>query len=155
MSNNNNEQNPIFNLDKIYVKDLSLEVPNAPQIFLNKAEPNINFQIDVQTVEVDENIYEINLAGKVVANVDDKTLFLIEVVQAGIFHMQNIPADQLILLQNIECPNILYPYLREKISSLTISAGFLSPVVLPPLNFAQRYQQQQAEAMNPISDSIN
>lgn len=151
------EQNiqPVFSLDKIYIKDLSLEVPNAPQIFLNREQPNIELNISFNTVQVEEGVYQTVLHAVVNAKIGEQQMFLIELDQAGIFQLRNIPAEQMDLIQNIECPNMLFPYLREAVTDVTTRAGFL-PVILTPINFAYLYQQKQAqEAANAAGASVN
>ena len=135
---------PVFSLDKIYVKDVSLEVPNAPQIFLNREQPNIELNISFNTDKIDEGVYQTVLHAVVNAKIGDQQMFLVELDQAGIFQMRNIPEDQVELIHNIECPNMLFPYLRESVTDFTSRAGFI-PVVLAPINFAYLYQQKQAQ----------
>lgn len=151
---NDAKTQPIFTLDKIYVKDISLEVPNAPKIFLNREQPNIELNISFKTENVDDGIYQTVLHAVVNAKVVEEVLFLVEVDQAGIFQMRNLPDAQIDLLHNIECPNMLFPYLRETISDLTARAGFL-PVVLAPVNFAFLHQQKTQAEMNAVSNTIN
>ena len=146
----------VFSLDKIYIKDISLEIPNAPKIFLNREQTNIELNMSFNSTELDTGVYQTILHAVVNAKIGVEQMFLIEIDQAGIFQMHNIPSGQLPLLQNIECPNILFPYLRELVSDLTTRAGFL-PVVLAPVNFAYLYQQKQqteANAQAP-SNTIN
>lgn len=145
---------PIFSLDKIYVKDVSLEVPNAPKIFLNREQPNIELNISFKTDKIDEAVYQTVLHAVVTAKVGEEVMFLVEVDQAGIFQMKNFPEEQLQLLHNVECPNVLFPYLREVISDLTVRAGFL-PVVLAPVNFAFLHQQKSQAEMPAVSSTIN
>lgn len=142
MSEQNNQ--PIFSLDKLYVKDVSLEVPNAPQIFLNREQPNIELNISFNTEKVEEGVYQTVLHAVVNAKIGEQQMFLIELDQAGIFQLKNIPADQMEVIQNIECPNMIFPYLREAVTDLTTRAGFI-PVILAPINFAYLYQQKQAQ----------
>lgn len=151
MTEQNNQ--PVFNLDKIYVKDVSLEVPNAPQIFLNREQPNIELNISFNTVQVEDGVFQTVIHAVVDAKIGDQQMFLIEADQAGIFQLRNIPADQMELIQNIECPNMLFPYLRETVTDLTTRAGFL-PVVLAPINFAFLYQQKQAQ-MAATTETVN
>lgn len=150
------EQNiqPVFSLDKIYIKDLSLEVPNAPQIFLNREQPNIELNISFNTVQVEEGVYQTVLHAVVNAKIGEQQMFLIELDQAGIFQLRNIPAEQMDLIQNIECPNMLFPYLREAVTDVTTRAGFL-PVILTPINFAYLYQQKQAQEAANAGASVN
>jgi preprotein translocase subunit SecB len=151
MTEQNNQ--PIFSLDKIFVKDISLEVPHAPQVFLNREQPNIELNISFNTTAVEDGVYLTVLHAVVDAKIGDQQMFLVEVDQAGIFQLRNIPADQMDLIQNIECPNMLFPYLREAVTDLTTRAGFL-PVVLAPINFAFLYQQKQAQ-LATASETVN
>jgi preprotein translocase subunit SecB len=149
------EQNQaVFSLDKIYVKDISLEIPNAPKIFLNREQPNIELNISFNSEELDTGVYQTILHAVVNAKIGTEQMFLIEIDQAGIFQMKNLPAEQLDLLHNIECPNILFPFLRELVSDLTTRAGFL-PVVLAPVNFAFLYQQKQQAQVASTNNTIN
>lgn len=145
---------PIFSLDKIYVKDVSLEVPNAPQIFLNRDQPNIELNISFNSEKIEDGVYQILIHAVINAKISEKQMFLLELDQAGIFQLRNIPTEQMDLVQNIECPNMLFPYLREAVSDLTARAGFV-PVVLAPINFAYLYQQKQAQMSAPASVSVN
>ncbi len=141
---------PIFSLDKIYVKDISLELPNAPKIFLNREQPNIELNLSYNTEKIDDGIYQTIIHATVNAKIGTEQMFLIEVDQAGVFQMRNIPQEQLDLLHNIECPNMLFAYLREVVTDLTTRAGFL-PVMLAPVNFAYLYQQKQQSEANTSS----
>ncbi|MDR0634494.1 MAG: protein-export chaperone SecB [Azoarcus sp.] len=139
---------PIFSIEKIYAKDLSLEVPNAPQSFLIRETPHINVKLNTESGLVDANIYEVKLTITVEATLSDKrVLFLVEVVQAGIFRIQNIVQNDLELVLGIGCPNILFPYAREVVSDAVTRAGF-QPVLLAPVNFEALFNQarQQAQA---------
>ena len=144
----NNE--PIFSIEKLYVKDLSLEIPNAPQVFLERNTPQVDIQLHHSSKGVEDGVYETTLTVTVTAKVGDKTLFLAEATQAGIFVAKNIPQQELEPVLAIACPNILFPYVREVISDVVVRAGF-PPVVLSPVNFeaiyaSQRQQQEQAAA---------
>lgn len=142
------QQQPTFSIEKIYVKDLSLEIPHAPLIFMQRDTPQIDVQLHNQGGVVDEGIYEIVLTVTVTAKLaEDKTLFLVEVAQAGIFQIRNIPQTDLEPIIGITCPNILFPYVRETISDMVSRAGF-PPVLLNPVNFELMYQQrtEQPEA---------
>lgn len=141
---------PGFGIEKLYVKDLSLEIPNAPQIFTEREVPQIGIEISNSASKLDEGVYEVVLTITVTSKLADKTVFLIEVAQAGIFQVQNVPEDNLEIIFSITCPNILFPYAREVVSDLSVRAGFPS-VVLSPINFEalyaqQKHQQAQAEA---------
>lgn len=148
------QQQPVFSLDKLYVKDISLELPNAPKVFLNREQPNIELNLSFNTEQIDDGVFQTVLHAVVNAKLGEEQMFLIELDQAGIFQMRNIPNDQIDLLHNIECPNILFPYLREAVSDLTTRAGFL-PVVLAPVNFAFLYQQKQQAQVGASNNTIN
>jgi preprotein translocase subunit SecB len=135
---------PIFNMEKIYVKDLSLEIPHAPQIFLERENPQIDIQLQPAASLVEEGIYDVVITATVTAKLGEKVMFLVEIKQGGIFQMRNIPGEDLETLLAVMCPNILFPYLREAVSSLTVRAGF-PPVLLNPINFDTLYQQQKQQ----------
>jgi len=134
---------PVFSIEKVYVKDLSLEIPNAPQAFLEREAPTVDIQLHHNSTGVEEGVYQTLLTVTVTAKVGDKTLFLVEAGQAGIFVIRNVPATELEAVLAIACPNILFPYVREVVSDIVVRAGF-PPVVLSPVNFEAIYQQQHA-----------
>lgn len=136
---------PVFSIEKLYVKDLSLEIPGAPRIFLEHETPQVDVQLHTQGSPLDEGVYEVVLTVTVTAKVKDKTLFLVEVGQAGIFQIRNVPQQELEPILGVLCPNILFPYARETISSVVTRAGF-PPVILNPMNFEALYQQQRQQA---------
>lgn len=138
------EQTPVFSIDKIYVKDLSLEIPHAPKIFLERTQPEIDVKLHTEYTSVEEGIYESVLTVTITAKISDKTMFLLEVAQAGIFQVRNIPTEQKEQILNISCPNILFPYVREVLSETVSRAGF-PPVILNPMNF-EAWHQTQAQA---------
>jgi preprotein translocase subunit SecB len=139
---------PVFNMDKIYVKDLSLEIPHAPHIFLERENPQIEVQLHTAAITVDEGVYEVSVTATVTAKIGDKVMFLIEAKEAGIFTLRNLPEEEMEAVLAVMCPNILFPYLREVVSDISVRAGF-APVMLNPINFDALYhqqKQQQAEA---------
>ncbi|WP_374334914.1 protein-export chaperone SecB [Leeia sp.] len=138
------DQNPVFNIQKLYVKDASLEVPNAPQIFLEEGENEIGIQLHNEAQQIGEGFFEVVLTVTVTNKIGEKTVFLAEVAQAGIFHILNIPDDDMPGVIGIHCPTILFPYVREVISDLTNRAGF-SPVILQPVNFEALFVQRMQE----------
>ncbi|NLR74987.1 protein-export chaperone SecB [Leeia aquatica] len=138
------DQNPVFNIQKLYVKDASLEVPNAPQIFLEEGENEIGIQLHNEAQQIGEGFFEVVLTVTVTNKIGEKTVFLAEVAQAGIFHILNIPDDDMPGVIGIHCPTILFPYVREVISDLTNRAGF-SPVILQPVNFEALFMQRMQE----------
>lgn len=142
-------ETPVFQIEKLYVKDLSLEIPNAPQVFLERETPQIEVQLRSEGSSLDEGLYEVVLTVTVTAKVGEKTMFLVEAGQAGIFQLRNIPSADIDPVLSIACPNILFPYARETISDLVVRAGF-PPVLLSPVNFEAMYQQRTAaQAANP------
>jgi len=152
------EQNaqPVFGIEKLYVKDLSVEVPNAPEIFLEREAPQVEIQLNTGGRAVGDSVYEVVLTVTVTAKMGDKTVFLVEVGQAGIFRIQNVPEEQLEPLIAVACPNILFPYAREAVSDAVSRAGF-QPIVLQPVNFEAMYMQrlqQQEQAGAPAEASI-
>jgi preprotein translocase subunit SecB len=151
----NQQPQALFQIEKIYVKDLSLEIPNAPQIFTQQVQPQLEVRIDTGAVPFAEGYYESFVSATVTAKVGDKTLFLAEAVQAGIFQLRNVGNDDLRPLLGIACPTILFPYLRETISDLIIRGGF-PPVLLAPVSFEALYTQrlQQEQAANPDAQKI-
>jgi preprotein translocase subunit SecB len=138
---------PTFNIEKLYIKDLSLEVPHAPSIYLERANPQIDLQLNTEFSAIDAGIYEVSITVTLTAKLaeQDKVMFLIEAQQAGIFRVQNIPSAELDSVLGVVCPNILYPYMREVITDVSVRAGF-APVLLNPINFEVLYQQQKAQA---------
>ena len=132
---------PVFQIQRIYLKDLSLEQPNSPAIFLEQESPTIEVSVDVGAALLTEGIYEATVAVTVTAKLKDKVAFLVEGKQGGIFEVRNIPAEQLDPLLGIGCPNIIYPYLRANIADTITRAGF-PPVHLAEINFEAFYQQR-------------
>jgi preprotein translocase subunit SecB len=133
---------PVFSIEKIYVKDLSLEIPNAPGIFLERDAPQVDIQLHHNATGVEDGVYQCTLTVTVTAKIKDKTMFLVEAAQAGIFVARNIPQQELEAVLAIACPNILFPYVREVVSETTVRAGF-PPVLLSPVNFEAIYQAQR------------
>ncbi|MBC7490429.1 MAG: protein-export chaperone SecB [Glaciimonas sp.] len=146
---------PVFQIQRVYLKDLSLEQPNSPAIFLEQDAPQIEVAVDVGAEALAEGIFESNVTITVTAKIKDKVAFLVEGKQAGIFEVRNIPAEQLDPLLSIGCPNIVYPYLRVNIADAITRAGF-PPIHLAEINFEVFYQQRtQALAESQASkDSI-
>jgi len=136
-------QQPTFGIEKIYVKDLSLEVPGGPQTFMQAEQPQLEVQITQQSQRVNEVLFEVTLVITVSAKLGDKTLFLVEASQAGVFQIRNVPDSELAPVLGILCPNALFPYARETVSDLITRAGF-PPVLLAPVNFEAHLQQQRA-----------
>jgi preprotein translocase subunit SecB len=153
-SANSTDNNPSFQIQRIYLKDISLEQPNAPQILLNQGEPKLEVQVDIQANQLDENNFHITLVGTVTTKIEEKVLFLVEAHQAGIFEIRQMPPEQIDPLLGIACPTILFPYLRANIADMISRAGF-QPVHLAEINFHALYEQrlQQAAAAPASNDS--
>ncbi|TKR57193.1 protein-export chaperone SecB [Allopusillimonas ginsengisoli] len=136
---------PSFSLQRTYVKDLSIEMPNAPQIFLEQEAPAVEVSINVAGQRLAETVYEAAVTATVTTRIQDKVLYLVEATQAGIFEAANIPADQLDPLIGIVCPTMLYPYLRATIAD-AINRTSLPALHLTEVNFQALYEQRLAEA---------
>lgn len=148
------QQQPQFGIEKIYLKDLSMEIPHAPQIFLEREAPQIEISVHNGAGPLDQQgLYEAVLTVTVTAKLKDKTVFLVEVAQAGIFQILNLPPQELDTVLGVLCPNTLLPYAREAVSGLMARAG-LPPVLLQHMNFEGAYQErlrqmQQEQAAKP------
>lgn len=139
-------QQPGFSIEKIYVKDVSLEIPHAPQIFTDRTQPQVSIELSNLAQQIEESVFEVAIKVTVTSKIAEKTVFLVEVTQAGIFQVRNVPVENLEMIVGITCPNILFPYLRESVSDLIVRAGF-QPVLLNPINFEALFaQQKQQEA---------
>jgi len=135
----------VFQVQRIYLKDASLELPNAPGIFLEQGQPQIDVQLDVSSDALAEGIVEVTIRVTVTAKVGDKVLFLVEAKQAGIFELRGIPQEQVDQILNILCPSIVYPYLRSNIADIVSRTG-MPPIHLNEINFEVIYRQKQAQA---------
>lgn len=135
---------PVFQIQRIYLKDLSLEQPNSPQILLEQQQPQVDVALALAAEPVADGIYEVAVTATVTTKIGDKTLFLVEAKQAGIFELRNIPEDQLQPIIGIACPQIVYPYLRAIVSDVCTRAGF-PPVLLSEVNFQAMYEAQHAQ----------
>ncbi len=138
-------QEPGFRIQRIYLKDLSLEQPNAPQILLVVAEPQVEVEVDISVTPLSDGVFEVALSSTVTAKVESKVLFLVEAKQAGIFEFSNIPPEQIDPMLGIACPTILYPYLRSNIADIISRAGF-QPIHLNEINFHGMYEQRLMQA---------
>ncbi|ABK45908.1 protein translocase subunit secB [Magnetococcus marinus MC-1] len=138
---------PIFHVVKLYLKDLSFESPNAPESFSVESEPKAEFNLDTKATQKDDDHYEVSLEVNVkVASGDGKILFMAEVSYGGLFMVKNVPSEHIPMVLGIDCPNILFPYVRQVISSVVLEGGY-KPMVLDPINFAALFhhaQQQKA-----------
>ncbi|KAB2325560.1 protein-export chaperone SecB [Betaproteobacteria bacterium SCN1] len=136
------EQQPVFNIEKIYVQDLSVEVPNAPAIFLERDAPQMDVNMSTESKALGPDMFMTSITVTITAKVADKTMFLVECAQAGLFRIQNVPQEQMPMVLGIGCPNIVFPYLRETVSDVVVRAGF-PPLLLNPVNFEALFMQQQ------------
>lgn len=146
---------PVFTIEKLYVKDLSVEVPNGPKVFLERETPEISIQLQNHGAAVDEGVFEVVLTVTVSAKLPgEKVVFLVEVAQAGIFQIRNVPEEDLEPITMIGCANILFPYAREAVSDAVTRAGF-QPVLLAPVNFEALYQaRKQQAAEGPVEVTV-
>lgn len=135
---------PTFQIEKIYVKDLSLELPNAPQVFIQSVQPQLEVQISNEASKIGDGVFEVTVGVTVTARAGERTVFLIEAVQAGIFQIAGVPDEEMAPLLGIGCPTILYPYARETVSDMVTRAGF-PPVLLAPVSFEALYAQRAQE----------
>ena len=136
---------PIFLIQRVYLKDVSLEQPNSPEIMLNQEQPVLDIQLGVNAAPVAEGLFEVSVTATIHTKIADKTVFLVEAKQAGIFEIRNIEGDQLSAILGIACPQIVYPYLRGNVADVIQRGGF-PPVHMAEINFQAMYEQQQAEA---------
>jgi preprotein translocase subunit SecB len=143
MSEANNQ--PTFSIEKLFVKDLSLEVPNAPKIYLEREAPQVEVSMNNAANRIDESFFEVVLNVTVTAKINDKTVFLVEVSYGGVFQIRHLPAGDLDPVLGVTCPNILFPYVREVVSDTVSRAGF-PPVILHPMNFEAIYQAKREQA---------
>lgn len=146
-----NSNEPGFRIQRIYLKDLSLEQPNAPQILMVASEPQIQVEVDIAVAPLANGIFEVTLSSTITAKVDAKVLFLIEAKQAGIFEFSNIPAEKVDPMLGIACPTILYPYLRSNIADIISRAGF-QPIHLNEINFHGMYEHRLMQAQQAAAE---
>ena len=144
---------PTFSIEKIYLKDLSVEVPNAPEVFLETEAPAMEVNINSAARSVQDGMFEVVLSVTITARIKEKTVFLVEVAQAGVFQIRNVTETDLAPVLGIVCPNVLFPYLRETVSDLINRAGF-PPVLLAPVNFEAIYQQRAQASAKPDGSRI-
>ena len=138
-------QDPVFQIQRVYLKEASLEQPNSPAILLEQEQPTVDIQLGVDASNVADGVFEVCVTATVQTRIQDRTVFLVECKQAGIFEIRNLPADQMGPIMGIACPQIVYPYLRGNVADL-ISRGGFPPVHLAEINFQAMFEQQQAEA---------
>jgi preprotein translocase subunit SecB len=139
-----NQNAPVFQIQRVYLKEASLEQPNSPAILLEQEQPAVEIQLGVEAQGAAENMWEVCVMATVTTKIKDKTVFLVEVKQAGIFEIRNVPQDQVSPILGITCPQILYPYLRANVADIVTRAGF-PPVHLTELNFQAMYEAQNQQ----------
>ena len=147
------QQEPVFQIQRIYLKDASLEQPNSPAILLEQEQPTVDIQLGVGAESVADGVYEVSVTATVQTKIKDKTVFLVEVKQAGIFEIRNLDEDQMSPILGVACPQIVYPYLRGNVADIIQRGGF-PPVHLAEINFQAMYEQQQAQAAGTPSQIV-
>ncbi|MFN9708120.1 MAG: protein-export chaperone SecB [Burkholderiales bacterium] len=135
---------PVFQIQRVYLKDLSLEQPNSPAIFLEQTQPQVEINLALGASGIADSLYEVTVTATVTTKINDKVLFLVEAKQAGIFEIRNFPEGQMQAIIGVACPNIIYPYVRATVSDMCTRAGF-PPVMLSEVNFQGMFEAQQVE----------
>ena len=143
------QANPVFQIQRVYLKDLSLEQPNSPAILTSTEQPSVDIQLAVAVEQVTDGIVEVTVTATVTTKIQDSVVFLVEAKQAGIFEVRNLPEDQTGPVIGIACPQIIYPYLRGNVADVIQRAGF-PPVHLAEINFQAMYEQQQQQAAGSV-----
>ena len=145
------DQSPVFQIQRIYLKDLSLEQPNSPQVLLEQTQPAVDIQLSMSAESVAAGLFEVTVTATVTTKVGERVLFLVEAKQAGIFEIRNVPAEQQQGILGVVCPQMLYPYLRAIVSDVCTRAGF-PPILLAEVNFQAMFEaQQQAQLAQAAS----
>nr|WP_315464334.1 protein-export chaperone SecB [uncultured Rhodoferax sp.] len=147
------DQDPVFQIQRVYLKEASLEQPNSPAILLEQEQPSVDIQLGVEAAPVAEGVFEVCVTATVQTKIKDRTVFLVEAKQAGIFEIRNLPQEQLSQIMGIACPQIVYPYLRGNVADLIQRGGF-PPVHLSEINFQAMYEQQQVEAAGAAAGTL-
>jgi len=148
------DQTPVFQIQRIYLKDLSLEQPNSPQVLLEQTQPQVDIQLSMAAEAIAQGLFEVAVTATVTTKVGDKTLFLVEAKQAGIFEIRNVPAEQQQGILGVVCPQMLYPYLRAIVSDVCTRAGF-PPILLAEVNFQAMFEAQQQAALAQANGAPN
>jgi preprotein translocase subunit SecB len=141
------DQTPVFQIQRVYLKESSLEQPNSPAIFLEQQQPSVDIQLGVEAQALADGVYEVGVTATVHTKIGERTVFLVECKQAGIFEIRHLPQEQMGPILGIACPQIIYPYLRANVADLITRAGF-PPVHMAEINFQAMYEQQQAQQAN-------
>ena len=145
------DQTPVFQIQRVYLKDLSLEQPNSPRILMEQAQPQVEINLGVQAEGVADGIFEVTVTATVTTKAGDKTVFLVEAKQAGIFEIRNLPVEQVQGVLGVVCPQMIYPYLRAIVSDVCTRAGF-PPILLAEVNFQAMFEAQQQQAAAAASN---
>ncbi len=146
------DQSPVFQIQRIYLKDLSLEQPNSPQVLLEQTQPQVDIQLSMAAEVVAAGIFEVAVTATVTTKVGEKVLFLVEAKQAGIFEIRNVPPEQQQGILGVMCPQMLYPYLRAIVSDVCTRAGF-PPILLAEVNFQAMFEAQQQAQLAQTADA--
>ena len=147
------QQEPVFQIQRVYLKESSLEQPNSPSILLEQEQPVVDIQLGVDSKPIADGMYEVSVTATVHTKIKDRTVFLVEARQSGIFEIRNLPEDQMGPILGIACPQIVYPYLRGNVADLIQRAGF-PPVHLSEINFQSMYEQQQARQAGQVAPVV-
>ncbi|MBE9561786.1 MAG: protein-export chaperone SecB [Proteobacteria bacterium] len=156
---NNKQNTEQFVIQNVYIKDVSFETPNSPQIFMEKWKPKLELEISNDIKQLNDELFEIVLNITATVKIEEKTAFLVEVHQAGLFAIKGFPNDKMSYMLNAYCPNVLFPFARETVANLVIKGGF-QPLWLSPINFDALYtqqlqKQQDQKTQQPSTDTIN
>jgi len=147
------DQTPVFQLQRMYLKDLSLEQPNSPQILLEQQQPQVDIQLGMGAEAISEGMFEVAVTATVTTKIGERTLFLIEAKQAAIFEIRHLPDDQMQGVLGVVCPQMVYPYLRAIVSDVCTRAGF-PPILLAEVNFQAMFEAQKMQMANG-SEALN
>jgi preprotein translocase subunit SecB len=146
------QQDPVFQIQRVYLKEASLEQPNSPAILLEQESPTVDIQLGVNAAPVADGIFEVTVTATVQTKIKEKTVFLVEATQAGIFEIRNLPQEQMSQIMGIACPQIVYPYLRGNVADLIQRGGF-PPVHLSEINFQAMFEQQQQQQVAAAAET--
>lgn len=140
---NTQQEMPVFRLQKMYIKDLSFESPNAPGIYLDRnQEPKVDFNLELKSQKIDDDHREVAIAitAKIMdKNADDKVMFIVEIEHAGVFLLKNIPAEHMERVLAVDCPLMLFPFTRQIVSQVSVDGGFM-PFLMEPINFIALFE---------------
>ncbi len=152
----NNAESEKFVIQNVYIKDVSFETPNSPQIFMEKWKPKLELEISNDIKQLNDELFEIVLNITSTVKIEEKTAFLVEIHQAGLFAIKGFPNDRMSYMLNAYCPNVLFPFARENVANLVIKGGF-QPLWLSPINFDALYAQQLEKQKNQptTTDTVN